>query len=87
MRAESRGNEPCQLKRLTFSSSAWARQASATLLGMGNDIADDVGVVNDVEVKPPAAGHAGLPDAGGFVVFLGAQGRVGVDFAPGISPV
>ena len=49
---------------------------SHTLFGMGNDIADDVGVVDDVEVKPPAAGHAGLPDAGDFVIFLGAQGRV-----------
>src|ERR1700722_20179156 len=46
------------------------------LLGMLDDVTDDVGVANNVEIEPPIPIHSGLPAVFGFVVLLGAQGRM-----------
>jgi hypothetical protein len=42
--------------------------------GWGNDVADDAGVVDDVEVEAPVAGNSRLPDVPGLIVFLGVSG-------------
>ena len=47
-----------------------------SFLGMGNDIADDVGVAHDVEIEPLVLVDASLPAVPCFVVLLGVKRRV-----------
>src|ERR1022692_3175394 len=46
------------------------------LLGVGDDSGDDIGVIVDLEIEPPALSDAGLPEVQAFVVLLGVQRRV-----------
>jgi hypothetical protein len=43
---------------------------------MGTDVADDVRVAGDAEVKAPLAIYPGLPNVSGFVELLGLQRRM-----------
>src|SRR5580692_704730 len=43
---------------------------------MWHDIADDIGIADDVEIKPPSLVDTGLPTVFGFVVLLGVQRRM-----------
>ena len=43
---------------------------------MRDDIPDDIGVIDDIEVKPPAAVDSGLPKVFGFVILFRVQGRM-----------
>src|ERR1035441_309987 len=47
-----------------------------SFLGMGNDIADDVGVAHHVEIEPLVLVDASLPAVPCFVVLLGVKRRV-----------
>ena len=39
--------------------------------GVRNDADDDVGVIRDLEIKPPVTGHSALPDVVGLIDLLG----------------
>jgi hypothetical protein len=43
---------------------------------MGDELEDMVGIIEDREVKTPIFVDAGLPAVPGFVIFLGAEGRL-----------
>ena len=46
------------------------------LFGVRPDRVDDIGVAFNGKIKAPPSTYSGLPDASGFIVFLGPEGRV-----------
>ena len=63
------GRQEAILSSEATGSCPWS-SARAALFGIGNDVADDVCVVHDVEIKTPVLVDPRLPEIDCFVIFL-----------------
>ena len=48
----------------------------SALLWMRDDVLDYVGAADDLEIKPPLAIHASLPNLAALIVLLSMKGRM-----------